>query len=198
MLSSMHNHLIGEFKKYNIAQNIWLALKVDFRGNFYHELHGLIMRFDSYKRRFEHTIKQHLREMSSKIYEFEVARNNLIDKQQVQVMICSLTNSWETISQNLTHNENIKIFDNVSRHLILEAKHLETTKPKPASYVVESGSRKRFRPKCKNTKIDLATRCVQKESRPSIRNEISKHEKGKSKLDCFNFGKKMPLHLCLH
>lgn len=54
------------------------------------------------------------------------------------------------MSQNLTHNENIKIFIDVVRHLKLEAKRLETIKPSSSLYTAQLGSRKAFRPKSKN------------------------------------------------
>ncbi|KAF7133292.1 hypothetical protein RHSIM_Rhsim09G0157400 [Rhododendron simsii] len=78
-------------------------------------LRGLTMKFDSYKMRPGHTMKQHLRAMSSMIRELKVAGNNLSDEQQVQAVIRSLpsTTAWDNMSQNLTHNENLKTFDDV-------------------------------------------------------------------------------------
>ena len=63
--------------------------------------------------------------MSFMIRELKLARNNLTDEQQVQAVIHSLPSSWETMCQNLTHNENIKTFDDVTRYLELEAKPLK-------------------------------------------------------------------------
>lgn len=77
------------------------------------------MRFDSYKLDSNHMMKQHIRLMSSMIRELKAAENHLTNEQQVQAVIHSLPISLETISQ-LTHNENIKTFDDVSHHLELE------------------------------------------------------------------------------
>jgi hypothetical protein len=68
------------------------------------------MRFDSYKMRSDQTMKEHLRVMSSMICELNAAKKNLTDEQQVQAVIRSLPSSWDAMSQNLTHNENIKTF----------------------------------------------------------------------------------------
>jgi hypothetical protein len=83
MLSSMHNDLIGEFEVYPTAQGIWEALKLKYGGSSATRLRGLTMRFDSYKMRSDHTMKQHLKVMSSMIRELKAAGNQLTDEQQV-------------------------------------------------------------------------------------------------------------------
>jgi hypothetical protein len=60
--------------------------------------------------RSDQTMKEHLRVMSSMICELNAAKKNLTDEQQVQAVIRSLPSSWDAMSQNLTHNENIKTF----------------------------------------------------------------------------------------
>ena len=92
---------------------MWKALKLRYGRTFSTRLRGLTMKFNSYKMHSEHTMKQHLRVMSSMIRELKSTGNNLTDEQQVQAMIRSLPSSWETMCQNLTHNENIKTFDDV-------------------------------------------------------------------------------------
>ena len=64
-------------------------------------------------------------------------------------MIRSLPSSWETMCQNLTHNENIKTFDDVARHLELEAERLDATKPISSVHMAKTSSYKASRPKCK-------------------------------------------------
>jgi hypothetical protein len=93
MLSSMHNDLIGEFKVYPTAQGMWEALKLKYGGTSTTRLCGLTMRFDSYKMCSDHTMKLHLRVMSSMIRELKAAKNQLTDEQQVQVVIRSLPSS---------------------------------------------------------------------------------------------------------
>ena len=55
----------------------------------------------------------------------------------------------------MTHNENIKTFDDLSRHLELEAKRLEASKATEATrsvsiYVTDNDSHAPRGPKCKN------------------------------------------------
>ncbi|KAG6676456.1 uncharacterized protein LOC122296274 isoform X2 [Carya illinoinensis] len=93
------------------------------------------------------------------------------------------------MSQNLTHNENIKDFDDVSRHLELEAERLEAAKPNHTAYVANTGSRKASRPKRKKSKNGVAAGHIKKVSGTSQRTKRGKHGKNKSKLECFNCGK---------
>ena len=45
---------------------------------------------------------------------------------------------------NMTHNENNKTFDDLSRHLELKAERLEAAKANDSSYTAQSGSRRPF------------------------------------------------------
>jgi hypothetical protein len=154
------------------------------------------MKFDSYKMRFEHTMKQHLRTMSTMIRELKTAGNNLTDEQQVQAVNLSLPSSWETMSQNMTHNENIKSFDDVARHLELEAERLKAAKPNGSVYMAEKNSPKASRPKCKSP--DYTPGQVQPSGptpkKAKTTKRITKGKRGgkkdKSKLTCYNCGKK--------
>ncbi|XP_041017933.1 uncharacterized protein LOC121260155 [Juglans microcarpa x Juglans regia] len=87
------------------------------------------------------------------------------------------------------HNENIKDFDDVSRHLELEAERLEAAKPNHMAYVADSGLCKALRPKCKKFKNGVAARQIKKVSGTSQCNKRGKRGKNKSKLECFNYGK---------
>ena len=56
---------------------------------------------------------------------------------------------------NMTHNENVKTFDDLSRHLELEAEHLEASKATKAAksrsaYMPYNDSLTPRGPKCKN------------------------------------------------
>ena len=110
-------------------------------------------------------------------------------------MIRSLPSSWEKMCQNLTHNENIKTFDDVTRYLELEAKRLEAAKPISSVHMAETSSCKASRPKRKQ--LDYAPRQVRpnrpppKKAKFVKRNTRGKREKkDKSKLTCYNCGKK--------
>ena len=61
-------------------------------------------------------MRQHLTIMSNMISELRAAGHDMTDEQQVQFVIRSLPSNWEHMHVNLTHNENIKTFDDVARH----------------------------------------------------------------------------------
>ena len=52
----------------------------------------------------------------------------------------------------MTHNENIKTFDDLSRHLELKAEHFEVAKANGSSYTAQSGSRRPFGLKARKIK----------------------------------------------
>ena len=56
------------------------------------------------------------------IRELKTSRHVLTDEQHVETIIISLTNSWEHIVVNMTHNESVKTFDDIVYHLELEAR----------------------------------------------------------------------------
>lgn len=93
MLSSMHDNLISEFEEYPTVEKLWNALKINFGSISTTRLCGLTMKFNSYKMRSGHMMKQYLRVMSTMICKLKTAGTNLIDKQQVQAVIRSLPSS---------------------------------------------------------------------------------------------------------
>ena len=62
--------------------------------------------------------------MSNMINKLRAIGHEMINKQQVQAVIRSLSNNWEHMRVKLTHNENIKIFDDVACHVELEEDRL--------------------------------------------------------------------------
>ena len=83
MLSSMHNDLIGEFEEHTSACIMWDALKLKFSGASATRLHGLNIKFDSYKMRLNHTMKQHLKAMLTMICKLKEAGNTLTEEQKL-------------------------------------------------------------------------------------------------------------------
>ena len=79
--------------------------------------------------------------MSNMISELRVAGHDMTDEQQVQSVIRSLPSNWEHMRVNLTHNENIKTFDDVARHVELEEDRLLSEKPANEAFMTESKSR---------------------------------------------------------
>ena len=60
----------------------------------------------------------------------------------MQAVIRSLPHSWEHMKVNMTHNENIKTFADIARHLELEDEILEAAKSDAQAYVAASSSKK--------------------------------------------------------
>ena len=120
------------------------ALKEKYGGISATKLRKLVIKFGNYKMQPNHTIKQHLEEMKRMIRELNTSRHVLIDKQQVQTIIKSLLKSWERMVVNMTHNESVKTFDDIVRHLELEVERLMVIRPNEQVYVVESSLRKTF------------------------------------------------------
>ena len=82
--------------------------------------------------------------MSNMMSEQRGADHELTDEQQVQAVVRSLPSSWEHLRINLTHNENIKTFDDVARHVELEEDRLLTDKPYGEAYMTESNKIRAF------------------------------------------------------
>ena len=74
-------------------------------------------------------MRQHLTVMSNMISELRVVGHEMTDEQQVQAVIRYLPSSWEHMHVNLTHNDNIKTFDDVAHHVELEEYRILAEKP---------------------------------------------------------------------
>ena len=120
LLSTMGNDLLVRFEQYKSAKSLWDAVTLQYGGTSTTRLRHLTLRFDGYKKRQDHSMRQHLNAMSNMISELRAAGHQLTDEQQVQAVIRSLPRSWEHMRVNLTHNESIKTFNDVARHVELE------------------------------------------------------------------------------
>ena len=107
----MDDDIIREFIKYEITNDMWSTLSERFGGMSVTKLRSLTIKFDNYKKRPEHNMKKHLRQMSNMISELKNVDHTLTNKQQLQVIIRSLPQSWEHMKMHLTHNENIKTLE---------------------------------------------------------------------------------------
>ena len=104
LLSSMDDAVMYEFEQYDTAHVMWMAVKDNFGGTSATKLRKLTIKFDTYKKRPNHMMAQHLREMSNMVRELKSAGHTLTDKQQVQVVIRSLSNSCEHMKIHTTYN----------------------------------------------------------------------------------------------
>ena len=137
----MNDDLVYEYQQYQIAHVMWVALREKFGRTTISILRQLTIKFDTYKKVPNKSMKQHLRDMSDMIMELKSVGHALTDEQQVHAVIRSLPHSWEHMKVNMTHNENIKTFVDIARHLKLEDERLEAAKPDAQAYVVASSSK---------------------------------------------------------
>ena len=152
MLSSMRNDLMLRFENNCSAMAVWDAVKIEFGGTSTTRLRQLTLKFDAYKQQSNHSMRQHLTVMSNIISELKGVGHELTDEQQVQTVIRSLSHAWEHLRINLTHNDNIKTFDDVARLVELLEDRLLADKSSGQPYMTESnkvGSSGRRRKKWK-------------------------------------------------
>ena len=93
----------------------------------------------------------------------------------------------------MTHNESVKTFEDIVRHLELEAERLVASGPTEQAYMAETSSQKKIGFKCKkrffkknNKKPDDTLKGRNRETRCKFK----RVKKDKSKLKCYNCGKK--------
>jgi hypothetical protein len=87
----MHDDLIGEYEAFQNTKDMWDQLKFDFGGTSTTRLRSLVLKFEVYCKDSKHTMTEYLRMMSEIIRDLKVAGNVLIDEQQVQAVIRSLS-----------------------------------------------------------------------------------------------------------
>ena len=130
--------------------------------------------------------------MKRMIRELKTSRHVLTNEQQVKAVIRSLPNNWKHMVVNMTHNESVKNFDDIVRHLELEAEQLVVARSNEQAYVAESSSyksssfkhnRKFFK---KNKKSDDAS----KKGKTRTHKKFKRVKRDKSKLKCYNCGNK--------
>uniref|UniRef100_A0A2N9EKE5 Integrase catalytic domain-containing protein n=1 Tax=Fagus sylvatica TaxID=28930 RepID=A0A2N9EKE5_FAGSY len=192
MLSSMHDDLIGEYETFQNAKDMWDQLKFDFGGTSTTRLRSLVLKFEVYRKDPKHTMTEHLRMMSGMIHDLKAAGNVLTDEQQVQAVIRSLPDSWISMKQIMTHNENIKNFADISRHVELEAERQEATKS--AALIAHGGQRKPNGFKRKD-KGKAARQGGPSTNAPKVNKGANQHKRKRgakkniSKMKCYNCNK---------
>ena len=140
----MDDDIAKQFKRYENAMELWNALREKFGGVSLTKLRSLTIKFDTYKKRPDHTMKKHLREMSNMISELNDAGHVLTEEQKIQAVIRSLPNSWEHMRMHLTHSKNIRNFEDATRHLELEEDQLTSVKVNAQVYYAKGSSSARI------------------------------------------------------
>ena len=194
LLSTMEDDFMCEYEEYHMAHQIWNALKEKYGGTSTTKLRRLTIKFDTYKLRPNTLMEQHLREMSLLIRELKNANSIITDEQQVQVVIRSLPDSWEHMKVNMTHNESVKMFKDIQRHLELEDERLEAAKSSAQLYTADTNSRKSsgFQRK-RGGKISSQSRKKSDQGQFSLgkckRGKRTGKKKDMSKVTCYNCSK---------
>ncbi|KAH0680975.1 hypothetical protein KY290_023709 [Solanum tuberosum] len=137
-------------------------------------LRQLTIKFDTYKKRHDQNIKQHLRVMSN--------------------MIASLKSvGHEHLKVNLTNNDIIKTFSKVNRHAELEDERLGAAKAASNAFVAESSGTKSSGFKCKNIwkrngkYIEIGEGPSNKKEKPnSKKGKRFFKKRDKRKMKCYN------------
>ncbi|OMO83920.1 hypothetical protein COLO4_22322 [Corchorus olitorius] len=141
LLSYMTDEFICEFEEYGTTQGMQNALKQKFGNVFDTKLKQLVIKFDNYKKRSENNMRQHMQEMSNMMRELKIAGHVLNDQQEVQAVVRSLPRGWEYMNAMLTHNDSIKTFADVQRHLKLEEERLMAISNHPEVNMAQSSKR---------------------------------------------------------
>ena len=184
MLSSMDDDIMREFRKHGMAMDIWSALKSKFGETSVTRLRSLTIRFDTYKKLPNDSMRKHLRKMSNMVTELKDVGHVLTDEQQVQAVIHSLPTSWDQLKMHLTHNEGIKNMEDVGRHLELEEERLEAAKPSTEVYVAGSSSHGGFKRKHhgKTKEWDRPQKKAKEQQAPR---KQQKRKRNMAKVKCF-------------
>jgi hypothetical protein len=192
LISSMEDDLCFEYETYPTSHSMWEALKEKFTSITATRLRQLTCKFENFKKDPSHSMPRHLRELGNLIRELRAAGYILSDEQQVNAVIRSLPDSWESMKQNLTHNVNIKTFSDIVRHVELEADRLETAKISGKALVATASvagtsnasnkyKGKKWKKNASKGKFQIAAK-TEGIKRPK--------QKQISKLKCYNCGKK--------
>ena len=89
----MYDDLLIEYKVYQTTHEMWQALKEKYGGLLATKLRELVLKFENYNMRPNHTMKQHLKDMKIMIRELKTSIHIFIDEQKVEVVIKSLPKS---------------------------------------------------------------------------------------------------------
>ena len=79
---SMRNDLILRFEKHRSTLAVWDAVKVQYGRTSTTRLRRLTLKIDAYKKKSNHTMRQHLTIMSNMISEIRGVSHELTEEQQ--------------------------------------------------------------------------------------------------------------------
>ena len=83
MLSNMRNDMMLCFENNRLSMVVWDAIKIQFGGTSTIRLRWLTLKFDTYKKQSNHTMRQHLTVMSNMISELKGDGHELTNEQLI-------------------------------------------------------------------------------------------------------------------
>jgi len=144
MLSCMHDDLLGEFERFPTSKDMWAQLKVRFGQTSATRLCTLQLKWMQYTINSSRSISEHLRIMSAMVRDLRAAGEEISEEEQVLNVIRALPENeiWKSFKSIMTHNENIKTFEAISKHLEMEEERIKVYTPGNMAFVVKgSGPR---------------------------------------------------------
>jgi hypothetical protein len=192
MLTNMRNDIMLCFERHHLAQFVWDTVKIQYGETFTTRLCQLTLKFNSYKKRQNQTMRQHLTVMANVISELRGVGHEMTDEQQVQAVIRFLPSNWEHIRVNLTYNDNIKIFDDVAHRVELKEDRFHVEKHVNKAFISEIKMRRAYDSKYKKVKgkgPKYGKRGIEA-SNSGHKSKCEKRDGKKGKnINCFNCGK---------
>ena len=121
-LSCMHDDLLGEFESCPTAKDMWDCLKIRFGQTSATRLRTLRLKWMQFQLDAGRPTTEQLRTLSGIVRDLKAAGHDIPEDEQALNVIRTLpkTKLWENFLQVMAHNDNIKTFDAVSKHLEME------------------------------------------------------------------------------
>ena len=118
----MHNGALGEFEGCPTAKDMWDRLKIQFGQTSATRLCALRLKWMQFRLDGGRPMTEQLRTLSGIVRNLKAAGQDIPEDEQALNVIRALpkTKLWENFSQVMAHNDNIKTFDAISKHLEME------------------------------------------------------------------------------
>ena len=117
----MHDDLLGEFEGCPTAKDMWDRLKIWFGQTSATRIRTLCLKWMQFQLDVGRTMTEQLRTLSDIVRDLKAADQDIHEDGQALNVIRALskTKLWEN-SQVMAHNDDIKTFDVISKHLEME------------------------------------------------------------------------------
>jgi len=140
MLSCMRDDLLGEFERFHTGKDMWTQLNVRFGQTSGTRLRTLQLKWMQYTIDFSRSIFEHLRAMSAMVRDLKAAGQEVSEEEQVLNVIKALPNDneyWKSFKVFMTHNEHVKTFEAISKHLEMGEEHLKLYAPPSVAFIAK-------------------------------------------------------------